>query len=206
MPDFTTTPDLHGFTNTDYDGRYRIYTIASGIAFDSVPAYDQGGPASVAFGDWNVSTTHSSDRPGVYTLKVWRGDAFKPTRHQLDGTDYPTLRDADRAAYDAGVTGFMVYEKHAFRYWLPVDVTAVTDLAELVGVRVRIDRPAPDSRTGGNISVHYGVFESLRHSRMIPDSAGGILLEEPHGTCPGGATGFSVPYGSAITRADRAAH
>jgi hypothetical protein len=200
MPGFTTTPDLHGFTNTDYDGRYRIYTIASGIAFDSVPAYGQGGPAQVAFGDWNVSTTHSSDRPDVHTLSVWRGDACKPTRHQLDGTDYPTRRDADRAAYNAGVSGFMVYEKHAFRYVLPIEVTAVTDLAELVGIRVRIERPVTGARAA---SVHYGVFESLRRSRMIPDSAGGILLEEPHGTCPGGATGFSLPYGSTITRADQ---
>jgi hypothetical protein len=74
-------------------------------------------------------------------------------------------------------------------------ITSDTDLAPLVGHRVRIVRAEPD----GGRSVRYGVFESLRHSRMVPDSAGGMLLEEPHPGCRGGMTGFSVPYGSRVT-------
>jgi hypothetical protein len=198
---FLTLPTTEGRTYPDHDGRYRLYTIASGVDFDSMPEYADDGPALVAVGDWHVSTSSGGGRPDVHTLHVWRGDPFASTRHRIDGTEYPTRRDADRAAYDAGVHGFMVYEKYAFGYGLPVEVTAATDLTQLVGLRVRIERPAIGSQ-GADTSVHYGIFESLRHSRMIPNSAGGILLEEPHGTCRGGATGFNVPYGSIITIAE----
>ena len=192
-------PEAEGHKGSDFDGRYRLYTVASGIDFDVMPTVAEGGPALVTVSGWRIVYSTSSDRDG-YTLGAWRGDPFQPIRHQLDGTEYPTLRDAERAAWAAGLAGFMVYETRAFWLGLPVEVTAATDLGELVGVRVRIERP--EIVLGRGTSVHYGVFESLRHSQMIPDSAGGMLLEEPHGTCRGGMTGFSVPYGSIITLAE----
>lgn len=101
------------------NGRYRVVTVAY-LPFDALPQYPAG-PALVTVGGWNTSTSSLSplSSPTVIavdnskvTLNVFRmhGDAVHITSHELDGTQYPTRRDADRAAYNAGVTGFMVYE------------------------------------------------------------------------------------------------
>lgn len=203
-------PQLDGRVHEHgYDGRYRVWTAAHGVAFDSLPPYDRGGPAVTTLDGWNVSTSTSTrqryDGGGVeelnggqHTLSVWRGDPFASERHpDLDGRLFPTRRDADRAAYDAGVVGLFVSEPHTFRYGLPTVITRDMDLAPLRGVRVRIDRDVP----GQGRHTHYGTFYRLRHSEWLGE-AGGMFHEEPHGSCPGGDTAFTLPYDTTIiTRA-----
>lgn len=75
-------------------------------------------------------------------------------------------------------------------------VTPNLDLSPFIGVRVRITRTLRGTRY-----TYFGVFESLSHSdgtwcRGLPH-CGGMLAEEPHGTCRGGVTGFDLPYGDA---------
>lgn len=121
-----TLPALKG------DGRYRVYTVEH-LPFDALPAYDEGGPATVRGDEWNVSTSHLSAAfaspsvvaadDGMYTLSVFKfthpGGGADLVRHPLDGTKYATRRDANRAAYEAGLLGFMVYESDAPSYGLP---------------------------------------------------------------------------------------
>lgn len=78
-------------------------------------------------------------------------------------------------------------------------ITATTDLAPLVGIRVRIERDMPGTGQGAGRGTFYGTFDSLAHSTMMPGFAGGMLLEDPHPGCRGGMTGFAVPYGAQIT-------
>jgi len=204
-----TMPEMYGRVHgCGYDGRYRLWTAAHGVDFDTVPAFDDGGPSTTAINGWNVSTStatliHYSGGgedldDGQHTLSVWRGDPFEPTRHpDLDGKKFATRRDADRAAFQAGVVALFIPEKHAFQYRLPITITRGMDLGPLYGVRVRVARDVP----GYGRSVHYGVFYSLWHSERLGD-VGGMIREEPHGECRGGDTAFTMPYDTTIvTRA-----
>ena len=131
VPAYTSVPDEHGMVMSNgYDGRYRLWTHAHGLAFDAVPRYRDGGPGTVVLDGWAKSTTNlckSLSSPevvaaddGQWTLTVrrlaGRGDG-EP--HPLDGTTYASQDDADRAAYEAGLTGFMVYRDDAERCGLP---------------------------------------------------------------------------------------
>lgn len=115
----TSVPPLHGgemeSRHGGYGSRYRLWTAANGLDFDAMPPHDQGGPYMTAVDGWIVSTTTTSGRPGV-NLGVWRGGYRAPERHALHDTRYDSGRDASRAAYQAGVTAFMVYEQAASRY------------------------------------------------------------------------------------------
>lgn len=124
-------PELAGERWSWRDGRYRVYTVAH-LPFEALPAYADGGPATVALGVWGVSTSSlcrafsspsvAAADDGMHTLSVYRfatpGGA-DIERHALDGTTYATGRDASRAAYEAGLLGFMVYERDAGRFGLP---------------------------------------------------------------------------------------
>lgn len=200
----TTLPALLGYVHKHgYDGRYRLWTRSHGVDFDQLPSYDQGGPATVPLDGWNVSTStttrvsydgggSSAEGDGVHTLSVWRGDPGRPARHPLHGTTYPSLRDADRAAYQAGVLGFFVKEPDAFRYGLPTAIERGMPLEPLIGVRIRVERDVP----GYGRSTHIVVPESLWHSKRC--DVGGMVREEPHDTCPGGNTAFTLPYDTTI--------
>ncbi len=98
---------------------YQTFTIADGVAYD---AYERGAfggsfkPSIVSMTNgFNVSTTHRrTGDPGE--LKVFRfpdGYHGDIERHALDGTTYPTGDDASRAAYDAGLLQWMVYDTPA---------------------------------------------------------------------------------------------
>lgn len=113
-------PPVKGDVTEWRDGRYRIWTVQH-VPFDQFPAYGEGGPAMVALGDWGVSTQSlcrlfSSQSvidadDGKHELHVYRfpKEPGPMERHELYGTKYDTSRDADRAAYEAGVLGYMVY-------------------------------------------------------------------------------------------------
>ncbi len=116
-----TTPPVEGqIFPTGYDGRYRLYTIAH-LPFDALPSYAEGGPAKVVLDPWDVSTTSPTEgEGGRVTLNVYPATSRQTgERHPLDGTRYDDREDADRAAYDAGLLAFMVYERDAARYGLP---------------------------------------------------------------------------------------
>lgn len=113
-----------------YDGRYRLYTVSELPFFDLLP--DVGGPHLAVLDGWQVSTercywslTMPSDLfsgdSGEDTLNIRRSSRSlqHDAPHPLDGTKHPTYRDAMRAAYNAGVMAYMVYERHAARWGLP---------------------------------------------------------------------------------------
>jgi hypothetical protein len=119
------------------DGRYRLYTVDH-VDFDALPAYGDGGPAKVVLDGWAMSTSSLSRAlsspsvvardDGMHTLNIDRVVNERPgggsaDRHPLDGTRYATYRDADRAAYGAGIVGFMVYERDAAGFGLPTIAT-----------------------------------------------------------------------------------
>lgn len=101
-----------------YDGRHRTYT-RDVLPFDALPAYVHGGPALVALPGWATSSTSGTGIDG-YRVNIRRVDADGRTidRHELDGTTYPTLHDADRVMYDAGAVGFFVQESDRLMYGL----------------------------------------------------------------------------------------
>jgi hypothetical protein len=113
--------NLHG---RDLDYRYRVWTIRHDLAFDDMPTLHNGGPALVPVDGWHKSVTvpagwtpeHAAVHDGKTELHVWRGDYRQPDRHPLDGTRHDSMLAADRAAYNAAVIGFMVYETHVHRY------------------------------------------------------------------------------------------
>ncbi len=132
IPPAVVMPPLQGrvrrLVGEVYDGRYRVYTHTSGVPYGALPPWLDGGPARVAIGDWNVSQRswcRWMSTPGTVPsgppiiLNVTRRVDGQLERHPLDGTGYDSAEDADRATYDAGLIGFMVYEKNAASYGLP---------------------------------------------------------------------------------------
>lgn len=138
MIELTATPDLQGEQwASGYDGRHRLYTHEH-IAFDALPDYREGGPATVTNGDWSMSVSSvcvALSSPSVaaealanpatrYTLNASRDGHYEAgryvsERHPLDGTTYASDRAARRAAFDAGIIAYMVYERDAARLGLP---------------------------------------------------------------------------------------
>ena len=110
-------PSIEGTSDKWGDGRYRVYTIEH-IPFDTLSPWNAGGPRMVTIDGWGVSKDGYKD----VTLSVFRFDHMtrsSATPHPtLDGATYATFLDADRAAYEAGVLGFMVYERDAERFGL----------------------------------------------------------------------------------------
>jgi hypothetical protein len=118
------------------DYRYRLYTVAE-LPFDALPAYPAG-PARVAHTDWHTATSslcHGLSSPsvvaaddGMVAVRATRGgynkdgqyDPALVERHELDGQRFATQHAADRAVYEAGLTAFMVYERDAARFGLPI--------------------------------------------------------------------------------------
>lgn len=128
-PTYTSLPEVSGTVSDSYDGRYRLWTISHGVDFDALPSYYDGGPAIVVIDGWHKSTSsvcRALSSPsvvaaddGTHVLNLWQGTATSPAYHELHGKHFPTDRDADRAAYNAGTTAFMVYERDAARFGLP---------------------------------------------------------------------------------------
>lgn len=112
------TPELKG---SSLHGGYRLYTRDE-LPFDDVPAVIDGGPATVVIDGWGVSYSTNIEWPGgrpnaAETDGRWQLKAYKfegPeegfARHEIDGTIYEDRREATRAAYEAGLLAFMVYE------------------------------------------------------------------------------------------------
>lgn len=117
-----TIPDLYGDVTALGDYRYRLYTVAE-LPFEAMLGRRDGGPGMAVIDGWAVGYTGTKParlnaRRGGYT-EEGRYDPNLVERHELDGVEYPTMRDAERAAYDAGLLAFMVYERDAARFGLP---------------------------------------------------------------------------------------
>jgi hypothetical protein len=104
--DTTALPTLEGTSSR----KYRCYGIEH-VPFDTYPAYWDGGPATVARDGWGVSY-HSGYGIQGYELHAYEVP-FTGAKHELHGTLYASLRDASRAAYEAGLLAFLVYEDSA---------------------------------------------------------------------------------------------
>lgn len=100
--------------------QYRLYTVEH-IPFEAFPSYSEGGPATVTHTGWAVSavklyseeTSAASHEDGAHVLNVYRLEGSKLVNHPLDGTQYPSSREAKKAAYAAGLLAFQVYERNA---------------------------------------------------------------------------------------------
>ena len=90
-----------------------VETVTLGI--ESLPWLGQrayGGASTVASSSWAVSYASSSKEPG-YELSAFRfaepsGSQFE--RHDLDGTRYDTIDEAQSAAYGAGLIAYFFYD------------------------------------------------------------------------------------------------
>jgi hypothetical protein len=127
MTAITKLPPLHGKIYDDgYDGRYRLWTV-SDVPFDFFPSRKKGGPNFTVHTKWRKSLTTTYDsityenQIGGVELNISRFDDMTlktPQRiaHPLDGTEWETEEEADRAAYEAGVIAFMVYVRDEAKY------------------------------------------------------------------------------------------
>lgn len=137
MVNIRSIPEQQGeIASYGYDGRHRLYTHEH-IDFDALPDYREGGPATVAHTGWSMSTSSTSvlSSPSVlaealanpasrFTLNSARGGHYENghyvvERHELDGTFYASDRDARRAAFNAGILAYMVYNREAAKLGLP---------------------------------------------------------------------------------------
>ncbi len=119
----TSRPPAHGKEYWHLNMRYRLWTAATGLRFDDMRVDD--GPSVVPVDSgWHVSYTVpmgwtpalADVHDGKVELLVWRGDYRDPERHPLNGSRHDTMRDAHRAAYEAGLIAFMIYETQEYRY------------------------------------------------------------------------------------------
>jgi hypothetical protein len=101
------------------DGRRRRWTVDE-VAFEDVPHLSVGGPILVAQDGWQV-TWLLDYGTGRFVLGAHRLVSEVPPveeLHPLHGTDYPTERDAQAAAYGARLVAFLVPEVERYRYGL----------------------------------------------------------------------------------------
>lgn len=100
-------------------GKYILLTVAD-VPFDRYAPYERGGPPKVTNTEWSTSRTSGDRADGRVTLNVHRWDdaACASIKHLLDGTVYDTHRDAERAAYEAGLTAYMLNIEHVADYAL----------------------------------------------------------------------------------------
>lgn len=123
MAEFAQLPSLHGkIYSNGHDGRFRLWKV-SDAPFDFFSPYEEGGPGTTAHTAWSVSVTTSYEDPacqaqiGKPTLNIRKRLMDNSLcRHPLDGTEWETRRDANRAAYEAGVIAFMVHVKDEAKY------------------------------------------------------------------------------------------
>jgi hypothetical protein len=96
-------------------GGYRLFNV------NDLPWEDRGlvsaeaveGRGIVVTDGWGTSQTTGGDLDGKVKLNAYRVPIDPEDgldRHELDGTVYDTRLEATRAAYEAGITAFMVYE------------------------------------------------------------------------------------------------
>jgi hypothetical protein len=100
----TALPPLEGVSRR----KYRCYGIEH-VPFDTYPDYWDGGPSIVVRDGWGVSYRSGGGIQG-YELRAYRVP-FPGAKHELHGTRYADQRSATRAAYEAGLLAFLVYEE-----------------------------------------------------------------------------------------------
>jgi hypothetical protein len=124
-------PPMQGQEYDWHDGRYRIWTVNE-VPYDRFPRYGKGGPAIVALDDYSTSVSvpcylfgvrpaNADDRVTLNLRRITGRSATglpEMEPHELNGTKYDTTEDADRAAYEAGCTAYMVYVKDEAKYGL----------------------------------------------------------------------------------------
>lgn len=129
-----------------HDGRCRTWTVAHIPDYTDLPDYDPAprSPALVSLDGWQVSWNG-----GV--LYVSRADESADDGreyHELYGTHCPTEDDYNRACYEAGVIGLMVYEDVAHLYGLPSSLVWVQSSADVMTTDAGHDeRKVTDART-----------------------------------------------------------
>lgn len=122
-------PIQSGVSFDGYDGRYRIWTVNE-VPWGRFPSWPEG-PPTVAHTEWGVSYPRlcrwlSSPEvvaadDGMVELSVSRlqrndDGRTEIIRHPLNGSKYATDDDAQRAAYEAGLTAYMLYVRDEARH------------------------------------------------------------------------------------------
>lgn len=108
------TPDL---AKNSVTRDYRLYDRTH-CDFDDFPSYREGGPATVVHAGWGVSYSmpHGDEKRVELNAYKYEGEEEGFAKHELDGTFYDTMEDATRAAFEAGLLAFMVYERDAAKW------------------------------------------------------------------------------------------
>jgi hypothetical protein len=99
------------------DSRYRLWTVGH-VPFDVVPGLALGGPLLVGLAGW-VVRVEAVD--GGYVVDALRDVPVLPglqERSPLGEVVHGSVRDAERAAYEAGLCAFLVHETDRYRYGL----------------------------------------------------------------------------------------
>ena len=127
---------------------YTIKTVAD-VPFGSFPEYPVG-PALITHAGWNTSLSHGAHINGfqVGAFKVISERPWVTEKHPLDGELYPTREAADRAKYDAGIIGFMVYDDTV---WASVGSWGVAQSLGGSWVSGRVMGVTPGSRGDGKL-------------------------------------------------------
>jgi hypothetical protein len=116
--DVTDYPPMQGWQHPgSFDSRCRLWTVNE-VPYGRFPTFADGGPATVCYGDWNVSYRTNDGKPTIKVFKVISQSPYQSERHPLDGTEYDTFDDAQRVAYEAGVIAYLVYVTDEEKYGL----------------------------------------------------------------------------------------
>lgn len=93
-----------------FRGGYRLIGADDGVAWGAFPAYYDGGPNTVATDGWGVSRTIRAGHPELgVELRVYRTPVTAEVEYHPCTGRYDDDDSANRAAYEAGATQYMVY-------------------------------------------------------------------------------------------------
>lgn len=153
----------------------RVYTNAE-LDFDALHATQEGGPGLAVLDGWSVSYDVACERDpnatAVLNLRLWGGCCTDTPAHPLHGVRYPTRRDAERAAYQAGALGFLVFENQAAQWGLPTAAVAAkttTASAAELGPAARLVSAAGRQWSIDHRARQYAYPAALMHdARHLP--------------------------------------
>lgn len=94
--------------------QYYLKTVAD-VPFGYYPPYPEG-PALVTVGDWCTSNATGAHIDGVKVsaFKVLSENPWNTQRHELDGFLFASHEEANRAKYEAGLIGYLVYQNKTY--------------------------------------------------------------------------------------------
>ena len=107
-------PDISGSADRFGHGPHRVWTKAHGLPLEYFKRHHPAGPPTVVLNDDTtvaVVETHNQDGCELRARRFLDPHNLdNMIAHELDGTTYSDRFTANRAAFDAGLTGVMIYD------------------------------------------------------------------------------------------------